>query len=310
MDDNDTGVDDAARAQAPTDEGGPEERAQIDDEPRTADDSPITSDGNGSALATEPSSHAVTADGTEGAEAPSNQTEDQEAAEKRSERPWVVPLAVGVFIVVVIAAVAILLLLNQGTDRGRNRRGAGRGTSEQADWKITSFSIDGKAGKGKNQPAPRRHEQPVEKLVRRWHDALYLFPSDLRGATQRYFTNEAARALRSSEIALPKTARDIRTRRRTARIAIEAGGPARAAAIVDVVATGKSRAGTFRSASESRLWLERRGSNWKVVAFDFDLRPLPTNQSKGNDKNLRKDENRSGKKDGRMKRDAGKDGAS
>ena len=195
-----------------------------------------------------------------------------EPTEEKKKTGWLVPLGVGLAVVLVIAAIAILLLMNQA-DKGR--REGGRGAGPQAQWQFTSFPIG-----GKKADLPGAQEAAIERLIRRWSDAVYLYPADLRAATSRYFTAAAADAFRASDVGLPGNAREVQTKRRVARIWIDVDGARRAAARVQVVATGKSSSREFRSASESHLWLEREGASWKVIGYEVDQRPLPLHPGK------------------------------
>ena len=211
----------------------------------------------------------------------SEQTAPSGTDEERDERSWAAPIAVGVFFVVAIAVAAILLLINSTGDKKEGRRTGGRGGTEQADWKVTSYSIGGNHPSGKHARPPKQEARALEKLVRRWHDSVYLFPAELRSDTEKYFTRDAARAMRASDLGLLDSAREVETKKRSARIGIEGNGAKRAAAVVDIVATGDSAKGEFRVGSETHLWFEREGSKWKVIAFDVNQRPLPLDPKPG-----------------------------
>ena len=206
---------------------------------------------------------------------------EQNEVDRAEQASWV-PLAVGVFLVVLIASVAIFLLLQP---RGGNPDPSqqGRGVAEQADWKVTTFSIGGNNPGGKQPAPPKEQARAVENLVRDFHDALFLFPTQLQKTTKKYFTAPAADALAKSDIGLPASVEKIQTTRRFARIGIEGDGAHRAAAVVGIVAKGQSKGGPFRVVATSRLWLERAGSEWDVVAFDLDQGPLNVEPKAGGD---------------------------
>ena len=225
----------------------------------------------------------LTEERTEGTEATSSngsapETTGEPPDEEKKKKGWLAPLAVGFAVVLLIAAVAILLLMNPAKDKGAGR-GASRGAGPQAQWQFASFPIG-----GKKSDVPSAQTKAIERLIRRWSDAVYLYPADLKRSTRLYFTASAADAFRSSAIGLPKDARDVQTKKRAARIWIDVDGARRAAARVQVTATGQSASGAFRSASQSHLWLEREGRAWKVIGYEVDQRPLPVNPDKGKGK--------------------------
>ena len=207
-------------------------------------------------------------------------TASEQTDEEKDDRSWVAPVATGAFLVAAIVVLAILLLANMADEKD-GRRSGGRGGAEQGEWRVTSYSIGGKNPTGKHGKPPKTQAKSLETLVRRWHDSVYLFPAQLRSDTQRYFTDDAARAMRSSSLGLPGSAAEVETKKRSARIGIEADGAKRAAAVVDIVATGDSAKGAFRVRSETHLWFERQGSKWKVIAFDVDQEPLPLETKRG-----------------------------
>lgn len=203
---------------------------------------------------------------------------DQDDKKKRS---WVAPVAVSSGLIAAIAVVVILLLMNIGNEQDGGARRGGRAAVDQADWKVTSYSLGG-AHPARTGKAPNKEVRSLRRLIRRWHDSVYLFPADLRADTNKYFTRAAARAVRTSGLGPPRTAKQVETTKRTARIGIEAGGARRAAADVEIVAKGRSAKGKFRIATETHLWFEREGSKWKVVAFDVEQKPRPVGpQRKG-----------------------------
>ena len=222
---------------------------------------------------TEVAESATSSNGT----APERTDEIPEEEKKKKKKGWLIPLGVGLVVVLLIAAVASLLLMNPAGKKGAGR-GASRGVGPQAQWQFTAFPIG-----GKKTDVPTDQTRAIEGLIRRWSEAVYLYPADLRRSTQRYFTTGAANAFRSSDLGLPQDASEVQTKKRTARIWIDVDGARRAAARVEVIATGQSSSGEFRSASQSHLWLEREGNAWKVIGYEVDQRPLPLNPNKGKD---------------------------
>jgi hypothetical protein len=233
-----------------------------------------------------------------------------DSTEDEIDKPGWVPLAVGVLLVVAIAAIAIIFLLRTGSPQVQLGEAGERGVEDQADWKFKAKSIGGKHPTGKHPDPPKDDVKAIEELVRNWNDALILSPGQFSAATKKYFSPPAGNAISSSDFGLPKSANQVETTKRKARISIEADGAQRAVVDVSIVARGKSDEGDFRSESESTLWLERSGSKWTVIAFDVDQGPLPlnpkTDQSKG--KNSSDASDSGGKKDEQKKNDAGKGG--
>ena len=200
-------------------------------------------------------------------------------AEGDERKGWL-PLAAGVFIVVAIAALAIILLLRTGSPRVQLGEAGERGIENQADWKFKSFTIGGKHPSGEHPNPPKQQTKAIEQLVRDWNDALILSPGQFSDVTKKYFAPPAGNAISSSDFGLPKSANQVDSTKRRARIGIEADGAKRAVVDVAIVARGKSDEGEFRTESDSTLFLERTGSKWHVIAFDVDQRPLPLNPEK------------------------------
>lgn len=210
--------------------------------------------------------------------APTPDSADSEA--ERDERKGWLPLAVGVFFVVAIAALAIILLLRTGSPQVQLGEAGERGVENQANWKFKSFTIGGKHPSGEHPKPPKQETQAIEQLVRDWNDALILSPGQFSDVTKKYFAPPAGNAISSSDFGLPKSANQVDTTKRRARIGIETDGAKRAVVNVSIVARGKSDEGEFRTESESKLYLERTGSKWHVIAFDVDQLPLPLNPKK------------------------------
>ena len=206
-----------------------------------------------------------------------------ETAEDRNDRKGWMPLAIGVFLIVAIAVLAIILLLRTGSGQVQLGEAGERGVEDQADWKFKAKTIGGKHPSGKHPAPPEKETQAVEQLVRDWNDALILSPGQFGDATKKYFAPPAGNAVSSSDYGLPKSANNVKTTKRSAKIAIEADGAKRAVVYVSIIARGQSDEGEFRTGSNSTLWLERTGSKWNVIAFDVNQKPLPLNPPK-NDK--------------------------
>ncbi len=196
-----------------------------------------------------------------------------EAEEEAAKRSWV-PWLVGIPLVIAIAVVAAFLI--------RDLTGGGRGEDDprdptlhikQAGWDIRSYVIGGRYVRGAPEQPPVAASRALAAVVTNFHEALLLKPSRLDEVVKKYFTEGAARALRDSKVGIPKNAEEVRTTRRFARIGIDAAGASRAAVLVELAARGKAGSRRFKSAVESRLWLEKTGSGWKVIAYQLDQSP-------------------------------------
>jgi hypothetical protein len=188
--------------------------------------------------------------------------------------------------------VGLALLLSSGEDPGRARPGEPRPAPpaegrvsppaknlEQADWKI-SFSRAGRSGRLSKRAVKRlRAQRPrLTSAVRALSDAMFLGGD---APASSYFRGPARGAFRRSSAGAPERAKEVRTLRRTARVAIQATTAKRAAASVSVIARGVVNGRDFKVRHRSRLWLERTKKGWKVIAFDLDQRPMRLSPKRG-----------------------------
>ena len=139
----------------------------------------------------------------------------------------------------------------------------------QATWDARVFPA-GVVGKpSKRQKELVRRERPkVVTAVRDVYDALILAPGKLHDLSGTALSPPAAKALRSSRLALPDGMNDVETTKRTARIGIQVEGGRRAAAKVAVWYSGRIKDKPVRILQRSTLWLEAAGKRWLVIAFD------------------------------------------
>lgn len=198
-------------------------------------------------------------------------TEEQEESKKR---PWV-PWLVGLPIVAAIALVVGFLIadLGGGGDGAGSARNDPTLRGQQADWQIRTYVLGGRYVKGAPKTAPQEVEQDLTATVTEIHDALFLRPSRLDAVTKKYFSSAASKAFGKTKIGIPKNADEVQTTHRVARIGVDAAGTDRAVAQVQVAAEGKAGSQTFRSATESRLFLEKTDSGWKVIGYEVNQRP-------------------------------------
>lgn len=161
-------------------------------------------------------------------------------------------------------------------------------TLAQADWKVTLT----RAGAGGRLPKQARERLKAQRprltsVVRSASDAMFL---EKDKAPSYYFYGPAHGAFRRSGAGVPRGASDVRTLRRTARIAIQGTTARRAAAAVTVVARGSVGKRDFRLHHHSQLWLERTKKGWKVIAFDIEQRPMPLSRNRDKPKDKPKKE--------------------
>lgn len=220
----------------------------------------------------------------------------------RARRHWV-PLAAAMAGVGAVAALVIFLLTSGAFD-DEGAQGP-KLLPNQAEWKIETSSVGGEHFRKKQPPPPAEQSRTLERLVREFHDTMFFRPGELGEVTKQYFTSGAADDLKNSKVGLPKDARTVRTLTRKARIGIDADGAKRAVAFVEIVAEGQTGKGDFHSATKSTLWMERDGSKWKVIAFDFKqgaaAKPKPHKKGDGGGPPERKKEP-SGKQPGKERR--------
>ena len=110
--------------------------------------------------------------------------------------------------------------------------------------------------------------------IKQAYEGLFLDPARLRRSLRGVATTTAARHLIREGAGVPVRATRVKTLARKARIWIQPGRLRRAAAKVVVRARATMGGKTRRVRHVATLWLERRGSKWRVVAYDFNERPV------------------------------------
>jgi hypothetical protein len=145
-------------------------------------------------------------------------------------------------------------------------------TIPQADWRVSVSRAGTKERLSRRAVTRLRAQRPrLVNVVRSLSDAMFLGGD--RPASY-YFSGPARTAFRDSGAGAPEGAKNMRTLRRTARIAIQSTTAKRAAAAVTVIARGVVDKRDFKLRHDSQLWLERTKKGWKVIAFDIDQRPM------------------------------------
>ena len=191
-----------------------------------------------------------------------------------------------------LLGVGLALLLSSDEEPSRARSGEERPTTperkappppparavKQADWKV-SFSRAGTSGRLSKRAVTRlRAQRPrLTSAVRAATDAMFLGGQP---SASSYFRGPARGAFRRAKFGAPEGAKEVRTLRRTAQVAIQATTAKRAAASVTVIARGVVGGRDFKLRHRSHLWLERTKKGWKVIGFDIDQRPMRLTQDR------------------------------
>ncbi len=193
------------------------------------------------------------------------------------KRPWALLGAAAALIFLLALALVFLdlpgerLLLSGGPNPAKR---AGAAALPQARWELKAHpsGVMNKVTKAQRERIARQRPQVIS-LVKKVYDAMFIRPRLLRTTLRRHFTPAAAKALRRSGAAVTEP-HIVLTKKRSARIGIQAaGGPTLAIASVSVRASLADEP-RRRVAHNSTLWMERRDTGWKVVAFHLDQRPV------------------------------------
>ena len=197
----------------------------------------------------------------------------------QNERRVSPTLWIGLVLALVAAILVSLIVLREGGE-APSRPGATSSDESstlpsirQARWRIRSEVI-GRPLPKKRRDNLMRHRARIAAGVKQIYEGLFLDPARLRSSLRGVATTTAARHLISEDAGVPVRATRVKTLTRRARIWIQPGRFRRAAAKVVVRARATMGARTRRVRHVATLWLERRGSRWKVVAYDFKERPL------------------------------------
>lgn len=171
---------------------------------------------------------------------------------------------------------------------------------EQARWEIRAQPV-GTLSRPSKKARQRFQAQrkPLGETVRDIYNSVFLAPSSAPGVVRRSFTQRAAAALGRLKVGLPARAEGVRMKRRTAALAIDMAGAARATAKVRLVA--KATVGGERVALKhvAALYLTRQGRGWTVFAFEIDQGPWEREHEKARH---RGDKERGKGTDGRHRR--------
>ena len=257
-----------------------DEDEAADDDPSPDDASPDgaepaseeSADGDATVVMETATDEQETAETTADADTATAETtaDEENESKKRAWVPWVVGLPI---IAAIALAVGFLIadLGGGGGSPGSANDPTLRG--EQAAWQISTYVIGGRYVQGAPKTAPQAVERELSDVITQIHDALFLRPSRLDAVTKKFFSSAAAKVFAKTKIGIPKNADEVQTTHRLARIGIDAAGTNRAAALVQIAAKGKAGSQRFRSSAESKLFLEKTDSGWKVIGYEVDQRP-------------------------------------
>lgn len=282
-DDTDESEKDTSSDEKSPDESEGEEETSGDDDSRddgepTAD---ASADGDETAVLQTVGDEQEAAETTVAADTSAAETASDEEQESK-KRSWV-PWLVGSPILIAIALVVGFLIADLGGDRGNpGSANDPKLRGEQASWEIRTYVVGGRYVDGAPKTTPEAVERDLSEVITGIHDALFLRPSRLDAVTKKYFSSAAAKVFGKTKIGIPKNADEVQTTHRFARIGVDGAGAGRAAALVQVAAKGKAGSQTFRSSAESKLFLERTDSGWKVIGYEVQQRPgNPFDEDKG-----------------------------
>lgn len=176
-----------------------------------------------------------------------------------------------------VAALAALWVL--AADRvsiGAGKGVRGDAAIPQAAWEVKAYPAPGAAGVTKESRAAfTRERDDVVGAIQGLYEALFLKPDRVEKTVRATLTPAAARVLDASRIGLHDKVEDVRTTVRFVKVGIQVDEGLRAAAVVRVEARALRQSSPIHVWHRAKLWLEKQGSAWKVVAFDAEQGRLP-----------------------------------
>lgn len=145
---------------------------------------------------------------------------------------------------------------------------------DQAPWKF-EYSAEGRFGKltKTQRDSYANQKENVAALITGIYNAIYIEPAQLAQVIESSFSSDAARSLKAEGLSFPSGATEVRTTRRSARIALDAQKANFAVGRVSVQATATVDKRTVDIEHRSTLWLELVDGDWKVIAFDVEQGP-------------------------------------
>lgn len=159
--------------------------------------------------------------------------------------------------------------------------GAGKGVRAdaaipQAAWEVKAYPAPGPSGVTKDsREAFARERDDVVGTIQRLYEALFLKPDAVEKTVRVALTPAASKVLDGSRIGLHDKVEDVKTTARFVKVGIQADDGLRAAAVVRVEARALRQSSPIHVWHRAKLWLEKDGKTWKVVAFDAEQGRLP-----------------------------------
>lgn len=176
----------------------------------------------------------------------------------------------------VAALSAVWLVAADRVSIGAGRGAKGDAAIPQAAWEVRTYPAPNAAGITKaDREVFQRERDEVVGTIQRLYEALFLKPDAVEKTVRGTLTPAASKVLAGSRIGLHDQVEDVRTTTRFVKVGIQVDEGVRAAAVVRVEARALRKSSPIHVWHRAKLWLEKDGSDWKVVAFDAEQGRLP-----------------------------------
>lgn len=171
----------------------------------------------------------------------------------------------------VAALSALWLLAADRVSIGAGRGEKGDAAIPQADWQVKAYPAPGAGGITKeNRAVFLREKDDVVATIQQLYEALFLKPRAVERSVRATLTPAASKVLAGSRIGLHDQVEDVETTTRFVKVGIQVDEGLRAAAVVRVEARALRKSSPIKVWHRAKLWLEKDGREWKVVAFDAE----------------------------------------